>query len=147
MKYRLIYLTTFLILFSCNKIKLEKDERGEKIIGTWRYATSGKIVGFDDFTIWSSYQPKDYQIEFQEKGKLVITTLSSSIEYNIEKFAPLDLVYSTYAEWHQQVSYEIKGERKYIRIHYFGDSIMIDQIPYDLLEQGSQAGNMFYRVE
>mgnify|MGYP000698806679 CR=1 FL=1 len=144
--YCLIFPALILLFFSCKKVKLE-DTRSQQIIGKWRYSGTGKIISSSNFTKFNSYQYIDYEIEFIEKGEICLSQNSITQTHIIDNVEKLDDAFTTYGQWHNLYGYVDGKNRKYIELHYFGDSVMITNLPYDVSEYGSQAGNMFYRVE
>lgn len=151
-RQNVIFLTGLVILsfFSCNKVKLEDDERGRLLLGEWEFKYAGKFNSSGSFQNWTGivYPYQDYRLEFNEDANLRTYGGNSSNSYDIIHTNPLDQEFSSYGFWYQQYSYENKAQEGYLRIRYYGDSIIVSHLPYDMYTTHNiLGGNVFYRVQ
>ena len=144
------WILLLMISFACKKVKLENDERGVLLIDQWKFQYAGKFNQSGTFLNYSGvvYPYQNYILEFKEGGELATYGVNSSNSYNITHTAPQDYNDSQYGYWFQSYHYENNEESGYLTVRYYGDSIIVSALPYDMYTPyNNHGGNVFYRVE
>lgn len=140
-------LVILLAVTSCEKVKLEEDEKGKLLIGKWKYEKYGYSTDSESFV---SYQepPVLYEIEFLEGGKVCINDNGETNTYRIRKFSEIEPV-NLYSEWRAGIYYGKEKENLSIDVRYYSENeIRIEQLPVLRYEPGPYVGqNVFKRIE
>jgi hypothetical protein len=137
LKVTLMFVPIFLILSSCQKVKLENNERGQQLLGKWRFS---KAVHTTNSNYFSQIEAgSDFRIEFMNDGEF---NLNGNI-YNVKEFGATPLTF-TYGAWVSRMTIEKGDESHAITLHYFGDSILVTSFPFEF-EFNSHRYNMYYR--